>query len=186
MNRGGIPVLLACLSKTDHPSAAVGSEFEEQTGLVSSLFKDTRVVEDAHENDGFQLLAAVMSAVPMAQDHTGIASLRNFLLLLLIPIVTIFIVVSSGQGERQPSWDTGYLDHVDKALFRKALSTDAAPLAFNESLSPPKIAFLFLIRGHMPLEALWVRFLEVPIFLFTQNDQFVSPYRFARVLSDNP
>ena len=86
---------------------------------------------------------------------------RNVALYILIPLVTIFIIMSSGGGERQPSWDTGYLDHVDKELFRKALSADAAPLPVNESLSPPKIAFLFLIRGHVPLEALWVRFLEV-------------------------
>ena len=99
--------------------------------------------------------------LPLRFKFESLVNFRNVALYILVPLVTIFIIMSSGKGERQPSWDTGYLDHVDKALFRKALSADAAPLPVNETVSPPKIAFLFLIRGHVPLEALWVRFLEV-------------------------
>lgn len=79
---------------------------------------------------------------------------RHLLLWLSLPLIAIIVVIMTGQTERQPGWDTGYLDKEDKELFEKAIST------VPQLNDPPKIAFMFLLRGHVPLEALWERFFQ--------------------------
>ena len=78
-------------------------------------------------------------------------------LLLLLPALAVLLVITAGEAERQPQWDTGFMDASDRALTTRALATHPP----SNSTHPRKIAFLFLIRGQLPLESLWERFLKV-------------------------
>lgn len=82
---------------------------------------------------------------------------RQLYLLLALPLVVVVVIVFCGQSERQPPWDTGFIDKVDEDLFRKAMTSPEDAII---SQMPPKIAFLFLVRGSLPLIPVWERFFK--------------------------
>eukprot|EP00271_Cylindrocystis_brebissonii_P004238 TRINITY_DN15877_c0_g2_i1.p1 TRINITY_DN15877_c0_g2~~TRINITY_DN15877_c0_g2_i1.p1 ORF type:complete len:368 (-),score=16.13 TRINITY_DN15877_c0_g2_i1:635-1738(-) len=86
----------------------------------------------------------------------GYSFCRHALLWLGLPVLAIVVIVLTGEVERQPPWDTGELDQVDKELFKKALATVPPDVPTGHE----KIAFMFLVRGPVPLESLWERFFE--------------------------
>lgn len=88
-------------------------------------------------------------------------SKRVLSLLVLVPVLLYLLVRRGDNGNGgQPAWDNGYLDSVDKDLFRRALALPSEQDAL-QAKAPPKVAFLFLVRGPIPLEAVWQRFFQV-------------------------
>lgn len=82
---------------------------------------------------------------------------RHLQLWLALPVFIVgWVLITSKHARGHPSWDTGYLDHVDREMFRKALA--ATPLSAGRST--PKIAFMFLVRGPLPMEEMWERFFK--------------------------
>ncbi|GJP43107.1 hypothetical protein CLOM_g2604 [Closterium sp. NIES-68] len=83
------------------------------------------------------------------------ALVRLAAVLLVLPALAILSVVDPEVAK--PAWDDGVVDGVDADLFRRAMVqvTDA-------HLAEPrgKIAFLFLVRGPLPLEEVWQRFFQ--------------------------
>ena len=87
---------------------------------------------------------------------------KKLLVILLVAPFLLYLLVRRGDrsGNDQPAWDNGYIDNVDRDLFRRAM---ALPSEMTSELAeaPPKVAFLFLVRGPIPLEAAWQRFFQV-------------------------
>ena len=87
---------------------------------------------------------------------------KKIVVILLVAPFLLYLLVRRGDrsASEQPAWDNGYIDNVDRDLFRRAMvlsSEETADLAD----APPKVAFLFLVRGPIPLEAAWQRFFQV-------------------------
>ncbi|CAI5528126.1 unnamed protein product, partial [Closterium sp. Naga37s-1] len=81
------------------------------------------------------------------------AMVRAAALLLVLPALAILSVVDPEVAK--PAWDDGVVDGVDADLFRRAMvQIDDARLAEPRG----KIAFLFLVRGPLPLQEIWHRF----------------------------
>ncbi|CAI7821034.1 unnamed protein product [Closterium sp. NIES-53] len=84
------------------------------------------------------------------------AMVRAAALLLVLPALAILSVVDPEVAK--PAWDDGVVDGVDADLFRRAMvQIDDARLAEPRG----KIAFLFLVRGPLPLQEIWHRFFQV-------------------------
>ncbi|CAI5518005.1 unnamed protein product [Closterium sp. Naga37s-1] len=83
------------------------------------------------------------------------AMVRAAALLLVLPALAILSVVDPEVAK--PAWDDGVVDGVDADLFRRAMvQIDDARLAEPRG----KIAFLFLVRGPLPLQEIWHRFFQ--------------------------
>lgn len=95
----------------------------------------------------------------------GVTFFWNLLLLVILPALVIILVITAGDAERQPKWDTGFLDDIDNSLIKRALHTPS----ISNSTYRGKIALLFLVRGPLPLEELWDRFLKVWTFCHNFN-----------------
>ena len=102
------------------------------------------------------------------------------LLLAPLPIAALLLILACSQHERIPAWDDGIPDETDISLFRAAAEVQRQYLALQDQwrgqlevakarnvgdsgqVPPqPKIAFLFLTRGPMPLAPVWDKFLKV-------------------------
>ncbi|CAI5509351.1 unnamed protein product [Closterium sp. Naga37s-1] len=83
------------------------------------------------------------------------AMVRAAALLLVLPALAILSVVDPEVAK--PAWDDGVVDGVDADLFRRAMvQIDDARLAEPRG----KIAFLFLVRGPLPMQEIWHRFFQ--------------------------
>ncbi|CAI5504258.1 unnamed protein product [Closterium sp. Naga37s-1] len=78
-------------------------------------------------------------------------------LLIATGVVYLGLLVVGGGSEARTEWDTGNIDAVDQDMFRRAMEQ---PTQTDLAAVQPKIAFLFLVRGPLPLERVWQRFFQ--------------------------
>ncbi|GJP51066.1 hypothetical protein CLOM_g10235 [Closterium sp. NIES-68] len=78
-------------------------------------------------------------------------------LLLASGLVYLGLLLVGGGSEERTEWDTGNIDAVDQDMFRRAMEQ---PTQTDLAAVQPKIAFLFLVRGPLPLERVWQRFFQ--------------------------
>ncbi|CAI7782742.1 unnamed protein product [Closterium sp. NIES-54] len=81
-------------------------------------------------------------------------------LLIATGVVYLGLLVVGGGSEARTEWDTGNIDAVDQDMFRRAMEQ---PTQTDLAAVQPKIAFLFLVRGPLPLERVWQRFFQAPL-----------------------
>ncbi|CAI5973423.1 unnamed protein product [Closterium sp. NIES-64] len=109
---------------------------------------------------GFKAAPRVL--LPKPRDTVAINRLA--ILLMWLPVFAILLVILGGASERLPVWDTGLLDDVDEQLTRRALAQlqkdDEMAAVGRTHVVAPKIAFLFIVRGPLPLAPVWERFFK--------------------------
>lgn len=125
--------------------------------------------------------------VLLPKPRNSLAVGRLATLLTWLPLLAIVLVILGSASERLPVWDTGLLDDVDEGLLHRALlqldreergaagvrvrvgmpgDAEADETERGEGgqaeamLLQPKIAFLFLVRGPLPLAPIWERFFK--------------------------
>ncbi|CAI7883610.1 unnamed protein product, partial [Closterium sp. NIES-54] len=109
---------------------------------------------------GFKAAPRVL--LPKPRDTVAINRLA--ILLMWLPVFAILLVILGGASERLPVWDSGLLDDVDEQLTRRALAQldkdDELAAVGRTHVVAPKIAFLFIVRGALPLAPVWERFFK--------------------------
>ncbi|CAI5941089.1 unnamed protein product [Closterium sp. NIES-64] len=123
--------------------------------LIRHIEEDLDGWVDLHAQKSMHAWGALANEGFLCAGLGTTAMVRAAALLLVLPALAILSVVDPEVAK--PAWDDGVVDGVDADLFRRAMvQIDDARLAEPRG----KIAFLFLVRGPLPLQEIWHRFFQ--------------------------